>query len=189
MADEGSVGSDIDMVEGHSSAGGRSQKRSARWSPTQEIGWSSTQEIRWSPTQEIEWSSTEEILHRASSPIATTPSAAFLARSVGRTVNCSLQGQDGRTLVVSMDPKDQSHGGFLMPNISVWPNDASVCSLWQVVVKTSIPARYFLSPRACAGISRRARRRGKALPPLLKQALVTQAMTGKSRGAPMVKRR
>ena len=40
-----------------------------------------------------------------------------------------------------------------------------------------IPARFYLSPRACQGILRRAEKRGKELPPLLKQALETVART------------
>lgn len=107
----------------------------------------------------------------ACSVVETTPSAAFLARSLGKTVSCSQQGRDGRTLVVCMDPKGQSRGGFLMPNISAWPNDAAVCSLWQVLETGSIPPRYFLSPTACAGILRRAEARRKTLPTQLRVAL------------------
>jgi hypothetical protein len=70
-----------------------------------------------------------------------------------------------------MDPKEQSRGGFLTPNISAWPNVAAVCSLWQVLEKGSIPHRYFLSAKACAGILRRAEARGKSLPEPLQEAL------------------
>jgi hypothetical protein len=34
-----------------------------------------------------------------------------------------------------------------------------------------VPQRYSLSPKACAGILRRAKKRGKSLPPMLEQAL------------------
>lgn len=115
----------------------------------------------------------------ASSPTSKTPSDAFLARSLGKTANCSLQGKNGRTLVVCMDPKEQSHGGFLTPNISEWPNDAAVCSLSQVLEQTLIPQRYFLSAKACAGILRRAEARRKTLPKMLEAALSAQA-TGKA---------
>lgn len=64
-----------------------------------------------------------------------------------------------------------------MPNISEWPNDAAVCSLSQVLEKGSIPQRYFLSSMACAGILRRAAKRGKALPAALEQALRSVADT------------
>jgi len=63
----------------------------------------------------------------------------------------------------------------LTPNTSAWPNDASVCSLSQVLETGSIPQRFFLSSTACAGILRRAEKRGKALPHALQQALQTVA--------------
>lgn len=111
----------------------------------------------------------------ASSAQKTTPSDAFLAHSLGRVASCSLQGSDGQTLVVCMDPKEQSRGGFLTPNTSAWPNDAVVCSLSQVLEMGSIPPKYFLSAKACAGILRRAAKRGKTLPAALQQALATTA--------------
>jgi len=83
----------------------------------------------------------------------------------------SRQGRDGRTLVLSLDPKGQSRGGSSTPNISAWPNDAAACSLSQVLCRGSIPEKYSLSSTACAGILRRAARRGKVLPPLLERAL------------------
>lgn len=98
---------------------------------------------------------------QAYSATKATPSDAFLARLLGKTANCSLQGKNGRTLVVCMDPKEQSRGGFWTPNISAWPNDAVVCSLSQVLETGSIPPRFFLSEKACAGILRRAEARGK----------------------------
>jgi len=64
-----------------------------------------------------------------------------------------------------------------MPNISEWPNDASVCSLWQVLEKTLIPLQYFLSSTACGGILRRAAKRGRQLPRLLLTALEHAART------------
>jgi hypothetical protein len=39
-----------------------------------------------------------------------------------------------------------------------------------------LPQRFYLSPKACAGILRRAARRGKDLPPMLKKALEETAM-------------
>lgn len=64
-------------------------------------------------------------------------------------------GCGGRTLVVCMAPKEQSRGGCSMPNISDWPNDASVCLLSQVLEKGSIPQKFFLSSMACEGMLRR----------------------------------
>ena len=39
------------------------------------------------------------------------------------------------------------------------------------ILEADAPEKYSLSPTACAGILRRAARRGKALPPMLKDAL------------------
>jgi hypothetical protein len=48
--------------------------------------------------------------------------------------------------------------------------------LSQVLEQTSIPQRFFLSSTACAGILRRAEKRGKPLPTQLHHAL--QAVAG-----------
>ena len=63
-----------------------------------------------------------------------------------------------------------SVGGCWTLSISEWPSAAAVCSLSDIL-ETDVPRKYFLSARACAGILRRAERRGKALPPYLRQAL------------------
>lgn len=68
-----------------------------------------------------------------------------------------------------------------MPNISDWPNDAVVSSLSQVLVRGSIPQEYFLSSKACAGILRRAEKRGKALPTPLLRALQAAVAVSKGR--------
>jgi hypothetical protein len=53
-----------------------------------------------------------------------------------------------------------------------YPSDDGVCSLSHVLEDSrAVPARFYLSQKACAGILRRAERRGKTLPPLLDQAL------------------
>lgn len=49
-------------------------------------------------------------------------------------------------------------------NISESPNAAAECSLSRVLETGPHLLRYCLSPKACAGILRRAHRRGRALP-------------------------
>lgn len=78
---------------------------------------------------------------------------------------------DGQVRVWLLDPSEQQHGASWMPNISDWPNDAVVCSLSSVLETGPIPRKYFLSSKACAGILRRAEKRGKQLPELLARAL------------------
>ena len=61
-----------------------------------------------------------------------------------------------------------------MLNTSECPKDVVECSLWQILQATA-PSRYSLSQTACLGILRRAKCRGKSLPPLLEAALRMQA--------------
>ena len=53
---------------------------------------------------------------------------------------------------------------------------AVVCSLSDILETGDVPQRYYLTPRACAGIFRRAERRGKELPVQLRHALEQVAM-------------
>ena len=61
--------------------------------------------------------------------------------------------------------------GFLTLNISECHSGASVCSLSDILETGDLPQRYFLSAKACAGILRRAEKRGKKLPEQLWRAL------------------
>jgi len=64
-------------------------------------------------------------------------------------------------------------GHFSTLSISVLhsaDNAYSVCSL-DTILESSVAPKYFLSPRACAGVLRRAAKRGRTLPPRLEQAL------------------
>jgi len=54
---------------------------------------------------------------------------------------------------------------------SPFPRDGAVCSLSDILETGDVPQRYYLTPRACAGILRRAAKRGKDLPPMLHRAL------------------
>ncbi len=55
-------------------------------------------------------------------------------------------------------------------NFGESPSDARGSTLSQIL-DLSAPEKYYLSPKACAGILRRAERRGKTLPDMLKDAL------------------
>lgn len=47
--------------------------------------------------------------------------------------------------------------------------------MWQILQQEVVPRKYYLTPTACLGILRRAKERGKELPPQLKTALMMQA--------------
>ncbi|MDY5038297.1 MAG: hypothetical protein SO065_07125, partial [Lawsonibacter sp.] len=74
-------------------------------------------------------------------------------------------------------------GGAWMLNTGVSPNDARESSLSQIL-QDAPPIKYYLSPKACLGILRRASERGKALPPKLERALKIQAGLMRPDGQP-----
>jgi len=77
-----------------------------------------------------------------------------------------------------------SAGGFWTASISESPSDAVACSL-SAVLQTQVSPRYFLSPRAARGILRRAKKRGRELPPALQAALTVLVSTDPDDGARM----
>ena len=71
-----------------------------------------------------------------------------------------------------IDPVWLGCNGTLNTTLSL--NGASVCSL-SSVLQTTVPFKYYLTKQACLGILRRAKERGKELPPQLELALKVQA--------------
>ena len=65
-------------------------------------------------------------------------------------------------------------GDASMLNTGVSPKEEKESSLSQILQET-VPDRYYLTPKACRGILRRADERGKELPDRLKRALEIQA--------------
>ena len=65
-------------------------------------------------------------------------------------------------------------GDSLMLSFGEYPREENVSTLSQIL-QTGVPEKYYLSPKACLGILRRASVRGKELPELLKKALERQA--------------
>ena len=61
-------------------------------------------------------------------------------------------------------------GEFLTLNTGEYPSAAVESTLSQIL-EANAPEKYYLSAKACEGILRRAERRGKQLPPMLKEAL------------------
>lgn len=64
-------------------------------------------------------------------------------------------------------------GAQWMPSIGEFPNVESASRL-SSILQANAPERYYLSQKACEGILRRASRRGKQLPEMLKRALLEQ---------------
>ena len=64
--------------------------------------------------------------------------------------------------------------GHLMRQVGEYPREENASTLSQIL-QDGVPEKYFLSPKACQGILRRASERGKELPEVLRLALEWQA--------------
>ena len=85
--------------------------------------------------------------------------------------------EDGRAAEVSCVVVAESpRGGYWTLSTSGYRNAAAVSLSSVLEPEPSIPSKYYLSSKACQGILRRAARRGKALPPMLEQALRSRSM-------------
>jgi hypothetical protein len=87
-------------------------------------------------------------------------------------------GREDGIRVWLMEEVEPLRGASWTPDTSEWPSGGegfSRVSLSEVLQRIGPDERYWLSPKACAGILRRAGRRGKALPEALKQALESRA--------------
>lgn len=80
-------------------------------------------------------------------------------------------GADGAKPEQSLETDGLWLGDSLTLNIGEFPN-AERESLLSWILEDNVPQKYYLSARACQGILTRASRRGKALPELLKTALL-----------------
>ena len=72
----------------------------------------------------------------------------------------------------------ESHGERLTLNFGASPNIERGSSLLRVLEGGEGTYRYSLTPKACAGILRRAKERGKCLPEMLETVLARQAHNG-----------
>ncbi len=121
----------------------------------------------------------------SSEPLAQTkeatsgPSSKKQSESRSRmrpTFHC-LQRESGRWLTAGTGMDGPSPTEFSTHSFGEFPSVAVESRLSQILEDTPHP-KYSLSAKACAGILRRADRRGKKMPPELEAALVRQAHTG-----------
>lgn len=84
-----------------------------------------------------------------------------------------LRKASGAVLVPLWETDIRSLGAHWTPNIGECPKGVEESGLWQILEERVHP-KYYLSAKACLGILRRAERRGKELPKLLREALEEQ---------------
>ena len=116
--------------------------------------------------------------HSAATTDATLLS--WLAQWLGP--NSVFRETDGKTPELLPAKTGASSGALWTRNSSEWNHtpepsrkDAVVCSLSSILETGPVDRRFFLSQKACAGILRRAEKRGKSLPDALLRALTQVA--------------
>lgn len=136
--------------------------------------WSGELPVNHSPLLDLgkDLQTQEETWHLPMLEFLTTldPSGSF-----GKMCQVSLVAGGGETLAASSVrwAKSGMGGptGCLMLNTLESPKDADECLLSDILETGNLPQKYYLSPTACEGILRRAKKRGKELPILLQTAL------------------
>ena len=127
------------------------------------------------------------------SPTLAADSCSDFLKSLNAT---NLNGLSGKTCPVSCRATED---GILEPCSGGWknsgtggpigswtlgfsesPREGVECLLSDVLETSDVPERFYLSPKACSGILRRAGRRGKTLPTMLAMALRDQVQHGHS---------
>ena len=92
--------------------------------------------------------------------------------------------ENGNTQVASWATGIPSLGAYSMRDIGEYPNVVEESFLWQIL-EANVPQKYYLSAKACRGVLRRAERRGKELPIILKTALEQQIERWEKYGTPL----
>ena len=104
----------------------------------------------------------EKTSARCLKPSAASPKTAYQF--------LDLRKASGTTPVAWSVMDGASHGGSMMLNTGECPSAENASTLSQIL-QANVPEKYFLSAKACAGILRRAEKRGKELPVMLREAL------------------
>ena len=101
-----------------------------------------------------------------------------MTRTVSRELAQTEQGETFLKETISQPSSNMwgnagmgSHGESLTVNISECHNVAAASYLSDILETGDLPQRFFLTAKACAGILRRAEKRGKELPKVLERAL------------------
>ena len=120
------------------------------------------------------------------SPTLGLLTAIGLGGSSGKTSPVYCQADEDGTLAPSSGHWGTSGMGGLIgystrslcehaDSLGPFRNDDAVCSLSDILETGDVPQRFYLTPKACSGILRRAGKRGKQLPAALASALLSVA--------------
>ena len=96
------------------------------------------------------------------------------SRSQSRQPLCLLFRREvGHTQTVTAETDGRLRTELSMLNTGEFPSAAVESTLLSILVE-NVPKKYYLTAKACSGILRRAEKRGKALPKILRIALEQQ---------------
>ena len=105
-----------------------------------------------------------------------TSRQSLLKSAKSKTNRCQyLNLQTGKMQDASWETVTQLHGDSSMLSIGAFPKEDNESTLSQILME-GVPEKYYLSPKACQGILRRASSRGKVLPTVLQRALEKMAV-------------
>ena len=136
--------------------------------------------------QDLSYGKTCQERFQAIKERTSEPSLESLLESSSRTPLClRFQRQDGHTQTVTVETDGALRTEFLTLNTGESPSEidiqamcyrlgrhnVAVESTLSSILEANAPEKYYLSAKACAGILRRAERRGKELPTMLREAL------------------
>ena len=107
------------------------------------------------------------------------PSSRKSSASQSRKAPMFLCLKDGRWLDASQEMGGLWPGEYMTRSFGESPKEGVESRLSQILEDSALP-KYYLSAKACQGILNRAEKRGKALPEILKTALVEQASAFKN---------
>lgn len=107
------------------------------------------------------------------------------AKTLGQSLKKSAKSKMNRCLSLNLTSGTQQEkyweiitplpGDNLMLSFGEYPREENASILSQIL-QVGVPEKYYLSPKACQGILRRASARGKELPKVLRLALERQAL-------------
>lgn len=123
--------------------------------------------------QDLQYGKMSQVLSPPTAVKTSDTSLKNSAKSKTQTF-LSLNLQSGKKQEKSWQKISLSHIGQSMLNTGVYPREECVSTLSQILM-VNVPQKYYLSPKACLGILRRASERGKRLPEVLEIALKKQA--------------
>ena len=95
----------------------------------------------------------------------------FVASEDATILYLDLRKASGEIPGVSWETVGALPGVSMMLNTGPAPHNVASVSTLSQILQPNAPEKYYLSAKACAGILRRAEKRGKELPAMLKEAL------------------